>query len=298
MNFRCFTVGTSEYGSNEEGFISQMKQLSNVNFHDQQFENIIEGEDSEYKQEIKNYLLHLALNHTVNLDRLSGTYNAASPDELAFVNFAKQFGMEFKGRDGDDNIIIVDDGVERRYKQLGVCEFNSDRKKSSNIIRHEDGTIVIYTKGADSAIRQVLKFDQRSKDNAVYEFTGKNVSAYATQGLRTLYLAQKVLNESEYEQWYRAVENANEDLEEREALLDQAHKIIENDMELFGSTAIEDKLQEEVDLTIQFLKAAGIKVWVLTGDKVDTAINIGIAAGLIDGNTEYRTIKKADKELI
>ena len=206
--------------------------------------------------------------------------------------------MEFKGRDGDDNIIIVDDGVERRYKQLGVCEFNSDRKKSSNIIRHEDGTIVIYTKGADSAIRSVLKFDQRSKDNAVYEFTGKNVSAYATQGLRTLYLAQKVLNESEYEQWYRAVENANEDLEEREALLDQAHKIIENDMELFGSTAIEDKLQEEVDLTIQFLKAAGIKVWVLTGDKVDTAINIGIAAGLIDGNTEYRTIKKADKELI
>jgi P-type E1-E2 ATPase len=56
-------------------------------------------------------------------------------------------------------------------------------------------------------------------------------------------------------------------------------------MDLFGSTAIEDKLQEEVDLTIQFLKAAGIKIWVLTGDKVDTAINIGIAAGLIDGNT-------------
>jgi magnesium-transporting ATPase (P-type) len=80
--------------------------------------------------------------------------------------------------------------------------------------------------------------------------------------------------------------------------LDKAHQILEYDLELFGSTAIEDKLQEEVDLTIQFLKAAGIRVWVLTGDKVDTAINIGISAGLIDGNTEYKTIKKADKTLI
>lgn len=57
---------------------------------------------------------------------------------------------------------------------------------------------------------------------------------------------------------------------------------------LIGSTAIEDRLQEDVDKTIQFAKEAGIKVWVLTGDKIGTAINIGMSAGLLD-NSEKMT---------
>lgn len=65
-------------------------------------------------------------------------------------------------------------------------------------------------------------------------------------------------------------------------MTEEAHKIIEKDLVLFGSTAIEDKLQQDVGDTINFLKLAGIHVWVLTGDKVATAINIGKAAGLID----------------
>jgi P-type E1-E2 ATPase len=60
--------------------------------------------------------------------------------------------------------------------------------------------------------------------------------------------------------------------------------MIEQNLELIGSTAIEDKLQDDVADTIQFIRKAGIKLWVLTGDKVETAINIGFSSGLLDNN--------------
>lgn len=60
---------------------------------------------------------------------------------------------------------------------------------------------------------------------------------------------------------------------------------------MIGSTSIEDKLQDEVADTINFLKTAGIHVWVLTGDKVNTAINIGKSAGLIDGLTDFEVAR-------
>ena len=73
----------------------------------------------------------------------------------------------------------------------------------------------------------------------------------------------------------------------------KAHKLVEKNLKLLGSTSIEDKLQDEVADTINFLKTAGIHVWVLTGDKVNTAINIGKSAGLIDALTDFEvaTIK-------
>lgn len=63
-------------------------------------------------------------------------------------------------------------------------------------------------------------------------------------------------------------------------------ELIEKELELIGSTAIEDRLQDEVADTIEFMKNAGIKVWVLTGDKVETAMNIGVAAGLLDSTMQ------------
>ena len=72
--------------------------------------------------------------------------------------------------------------------------------------------------------------------------------------------------------------------------------LIEKELTLIGSTAIEDKLQDEVANTIHFMKDAGIKVWVLTGDKVETAINIGISAGLLDGKMDQHVILSKDKD--
>jgi len=69
-------------------------------------------------------------------------------------------------------------------------------------------------------------------------------------------------------------------------------------MQLVGSTAIEDKLQEGVSETIQFMKDAGIKVWVLTGDKVETATNIGYSSGLLDNEMEKFNILGTDSESV
>lgn len=97
-----------------------------------------------------------------------------------------------------------------------------------------------------------------------------------------MFLAEKFLDEQTYTEWNKKAIAAKLEVNNREALVAEVDELIEKDLELIGSTAIEDKLQDEVADTIKFMKKAGIKVWVLTGDKIETAINIGVSAGLLD----------------
>lgn len=103
-------------------------------------------------------MMFLACCHTIVIDERKGTYNAASPDELALVNAAKQFGFEFKGLDADDNMLIKDhhNNVTHKYELLNICEFNSTRKRMSVILRDPRGRIVLMCKGADSVIMERL----------------------------------------------------------------------------------------------------------------------------------------------
>lgn len=103
-------------------------------------------------------MLFLSLCHTIVIDERKGTYNAASPDELALVNAAKQFGYEFAGIDKEDNLKVINHvaGTTLKYKLLNVCEFNSTRKRMSVILRAPDGKIILMCKGADSIIKERL----------------------------------------------------------------------------------------------------------------------------------------------
>ena len=103
-------------------------------------------------------IFFLSFCHTIVLDEKKGSYNASSPDELALVNAAKQFGFEFKGKDADDNYSVLDkiNGKLLNYKLLHVCEFNSTRKRMSVILRDSLGKIILMCKGADSAILERL----------------------------------------------------------------------------------------------------------------------------------------------
>ena len=107
---------------------------------------------------MKRVIVFLAACHTIIIDQRKGTYNSASPDELALVNAAKQFGYVFKDRDAEDNIIIleVSSGQEFKYKLLNVCEFTSTRKRMSCIFRDPNGRIVLMCKGADAIVAQLL----------------------------------------------------------------------------------------------------------------------------------------------
>ena len=104
---------------------------------------------------------------------------------------------------------------------------------------------------------------------------------YATEGLRTLCIAYRDVSDAEYRQWSTIYDQAAQTINGRGDALDNAAELIEKDMFLLGATAIEDKLQDGVPDTIHTLQMAGIKVWVLTGDRQETAINIGMSCRLI-----------------
>ena len=123
-------------------------------------------------------LIFLSTCHTIIIDQKKGKYNSSSPDELALVNAAKQFGFKFAERDSDDNIVIEKkDGSTLKYKLLSVCEFTSTRKRMSCIFREPSGKIVLMCKGADAVIEERLT--EESKESDVFEETQKYVNEFA-----------------------------------------------------------------------------------------------------------------------
>eukprot|EP00347_Sterkiella_histriomuscorum_P021501 403333759 len=208
-------------------------------------------------------------------------YNASSPDELALVNAAKFFGYVFMGRDEDSNMVVKVQGIEVKYKLLNVIEFTSTRKRMTVVVRSEDNRIRVMTKGADSIIIPLLK-----KPSSILDKTTQYLDQYAKEGLRTLLIAEKEVSEEFYQEWNEEYQQALVSSHNREDNVGKIAEKIETDFILIGSTAIEDKLQDDVSGTIKFMKQAGIKVWVLTGDKIETAINIGISCELLNQDME------------
>lgn len=196
-------------------------------------------------------LIFLSVCHTIVVDERKDCYNAASPDELALVNAAKQFGYEFKGIDKDDNLLVQvkhQNNAILKYRLLNVCEFDSTRKRMSVITKDPEGRVHLMCKGADSVIYERLS--QASKDSAVLRKTQEYVDAYAEEGLRTLFLAEKIIPEREYEEWNKKAQAVKLEISDREAKVAATDELIENDLELVGATAIEDRLQDQVAETI------------------------------------------------
>ncbi|KAL1298325.1 hypothetical protein HN51_042696 [Arachis hypogaea] len=211
------------------------------------------------------------------------TYEAESPDEGAFLVAAREFGFEFFRR--TQSTVVVREKfsasggvVEREYKILNLLDFTSKRKRMSVIVRDEEGNIILFCKGADSII-----FDRLSENGKMYlEATTRHLNEYGENGLRTLALAYKRLNEQEYTEWNNEFHKARTAVgTDREALLEEVSDLMERELILIGATAVEDKLQKGVPQCIDKLAQAGLKIWVLTGDKMETAINIGFACSLL-----------------
>ena len=230
---------------------------------------------------IDHFLTLLAVCHTVIPEQKGEKdeieYQAASPDEGALVEGAVMLGYRFVARKPRAVMIEVD-GRPLEYELLAVCEFNSTRKRMSTIFRCPDGKIRMYCKGADTVILERL-----AKDNPIVDVTLQHLEDYATEGLRTLCLAMREIPEAEFQEWQQIFDKAATTVSgNRAEELDKAAEIIEHDLYLLGATAIEDRLQDGVPDTIHTLQTAGIKVWVLTGDRQETAINIGMSCKLIN----------------
>ncbi|KAL6585171.1 putative phospholipid-transporting ATPase 4 [Orobanche minor] len=211
------------------------------------------------------------------------TYEAESPDEGAFLIAAREFGFEFCRRTQStvsvrERYPSFQEPIMREFNVLNLLDFTSKRKRMSVIIRDEEGQILLLCKGADSII-----FDRLSKNGRMYEeATRKHLNEYGEVGLRTLALAYKKLNEAEYSAWNEEFTSAKTTFgSDREANLERISDKMERDLILVGATAVEDKLQKGVPQCIDKLAQAGLKIWVLTGDKMETAINIGFACSLL-----------------
>ncbi|KAL6117541.1 phospholipid-transporting ATPase IA isoform X2 [Pungitius pungitius] len=229
---------------------------------------------------ILDFMTMMAICHTAVPERTDGkiTYQAASPDESALVRAAQTLGFVFSGRT-PDSVIVEMPGAEEKYELLHVLEFTSTRKRMSVIMRTPSGKIRLYCKGADTVI-----YDRLADSSRYKEITLKHLEWFATEGLRTLCFAVADVSESSYQQWLEIHRRASTSLQNRSLKLEESYELIEKNLQLLGATAIEDKLQDKVPETIETLMKADIKIWILTGDKQETAINIGHSCKLLTKN--------------
>lgn len=232
---------------------------------------------------LRDLITALILCHNVTPTEEDGVrgFQASSPDEIALVKIAESIRMKLLAR--DQNSITIENavGVVERYAILANFPFTSESKRMGIILRHEEsGRIIFYLKGADTIMKSKVPEFQRG-------FLLDECEQLASEGLRTLVITQKYLMKEEYEEWNERFIDANAQMVGREVAVRKCIETLEHNMEFLGITGVEDKLQEDVTVTLESLRNAGIQVWMLTGDKVETATCIAISAGL---KSRYQTL--------
>ncbi len=196
--------------------------------------------------------------------------------------FSFRYGYKFIARKPESIVIQTAVGNTEEWEVLNVIEFTSSRKRMTVLVRSPKGQVKVLTKGADTMVMERL--GNSAKSRKYQEATIGHLEAFAQEGLRTLVLASRSVTDSEYNTWAQVYHKATTNVANKQDEIDKAAEIIERDLDLLGATAIEDKLQEGVPETIAQLLEANIHVWILTGDKQETAINIGHSARLLRQN--------------
>ena len=143
--------------------------------------------------------------------------------------------------------------------------------------------------GVDEVVEESLVLNEP----AVFERCFQHLNDFATQGLRTLLYGHRFLDEETYGEWKHAYNEATTSIMDRQEKIERVAEQIEEQLELTGATAIEDKLQKGVPEAIDKLRRANIKLWMLTGDKRETAINVGHSCRLVK---DYSTMVVLDHE--
>ncbi|CAH1777133.1 unnamed protein product [Owenia fusiformis] len=260
---------------------------------------------------------------SVEVDKL--LYESESPDELALVQVASQYGVSLLKRSIDMVHVAFPNGDDCQLEILDVLPFDSVRKCMSVIFKHPiSGDIILYCKGADSIIMHrlaqppkedletaqltELKISESSKDNTsengnletnhrlMISRSEEHIHDYANLGLRTLCMAMKIIPYNQYKSWHQRYQDAVHSFEDREHKVLACYNEIEQGLNFLGATAIEDKLQEGVEETVRNLQNAGISIWVLTGDKQETAINVAHSCKLITPDHSVLVLNAADRD--
>eukprot|EP00759_Apiculatamorpha_spiralis_P001616 PhF_6_TR10576/c0_g1_i2/m.16863/K14802/DRS2, ATP8A; phospholipid-transporting ATPase len=211
-------------------------------------------------------------------------YEGASTDEVALVDTAAANKFRLVSRTSDTiTVDILGDKFD--YKILAVLPFTPERKMMTIVLMEKDNSIVQYTKGADSSIMENINMDI-SRNQQLVASCKVALDGFAEEGLRTLAFGQRTLSLAEFEDWKHKWDEALVSMNDRELAVHNACLMLEKDLDFVAVSAIEDRLQDEVPETIKYFLDAKVVVWILTGDKRETAITISVTSQLMDRNND------------
>ena len=238
-------------------------------------------------------------------------YQASSPDEEALVTGAALLGSRVVRNAGGTVAIQRGGGppggssaVSRSeidtVQILAVNEFTSARKRMSVLVRDArlppGRQLRLRLKGADAAVLARCSEPRTESESRKRAVTRSHVDAFAAEGLRTLVLAEREVSEEECEAFMLEYAAASASVTNREDRVAEVAERIEANCVLVGVTAVEDKLQDGVPETIERLREAGMLVWMLTGDKLETAVSIANTCRLIDKDGDLIVVRERDFE--
>lgn len=226
---------------------------------------------------VGDFCLVLALCHNVTPTEDDGevSYQAASPDEIAIVKFCDSVGLRLYKRDRTSiTLLHKASNQQLHYEVLYNFPFNSDTKRMGIVVRDsQTAECWFMQKGADTVMSKIVSSN---------DWLDEETSNMAREGLRTLVIGRKRLDPTLFHDFAQDYESAALLMHGREAAMQKSiSQYLESDVELLGLTGVEDKLQKDVKSSIELLRNAGVKMWMLTGDKVETAKCVAISAKLI-----------------
>jgi len=221
-------------------------------------------------------------------------YIGTSPDDLELVKMAAKQGYKLMQTSFDKKTVLID-GKKVVFEILNVLNFSSERKRMSIIFREPKGKIKMYTKGADCEI--IKRLSEKSRNSDIFNKINNDVECFSNLGFRTLMVGYRELEERDFYNWVEKLHVEELNLQKKHKIIDKYYDAIEKDFELLGATIVEDKLQDKVPETIKEIKSAGIKFWVLTGDKMSTAENIGFSCNLISKQQQIFKLNCIDNDM-
>uniref|UniRef100_A0A674HNA6 Phospholipid-transporting ATPase n=1 Tax=Taeniopygia guttata TaxID=59729 RepID=A0A674HNA6_TAEGU len=190
-------------------------------------------------------------------------YQASSPDEVALVQWTESVGLTLVGRDQSSVQLRSPGGHILNFTILQIFPFTYESKRMGIIVRDEStGEITFYMKGADVVMAGIVQYN---------DWLEEECGNMAREGLRVLVVAKKSLTEEQYQDFEARYVQAKLSVHDRSLKVATVIESLEMEMELLCLTGVEDQLQADVRPTLETLRNAGIKVWMLTGDKLETA---------------------------
>ncbi|TQS37812.1 hypothetical protein Golomagni_01701 [Golovinomyces magnicellulatus] len=257
---------------------------------------------------VRDLVLALALCHNVipTFEEQDGTiitsYQASSPDEIAIVKWTQAVGLQLIHRDRRSMTLQSVESMQPvvRVRILDIFPFTSSSKRMGIIVQFlnnletssnniDCGEIWFYQKGADTVMTSIVSTN---------DWLDEETANMAREGLRTLVIGRKNLSPQQYQEFAKNYKEASLSINNREVSMSRVvGKYLECNLELLGVTGVEDKLQKDVKSSLELLRNAGIKIWMLTGDKVETARCIAVSAKLVTrGQYIYTIVKLACKD--